>query len=74
MDQQSPIYQIRIKGQLQEHWADWFDGLTITYDTLGGETLLEGPVTDQPALHGILNKIRDLGLSLLSLKRIDQNA
>ena len=63
---QSLIYQIRIKGHLGQQWTDWFDGLTI----MQGEddtTLLYGPVIDQAALHGILKKIRDLGLPLLSV-------
>ena len=61
------IYQIRIKGILGDKWADWFDGFTITHFD-NSETLLVGPVSDQGALHGILAKIRDLGLPLLSVK------
>ena len=60
------VYQIRIKGQLGRHWTDWFGGLTLT--TLdNGETLLTGPVVDQAALHGLLRKVRDLGMPLLSV-------
>jgi hypothetical protein len=62
------IYQIRVKGVLDEKWSDWFDGLTITWQD--DETLLTGPVRDQAALHGLLAKVRDLGLPLLSVKRI----
>jgi hypothetical protein len=65
------VYQIRVKGILDERWSDWFDGLTITSQA-NGETLLEGPVRDQAALHGLLNKIRDMGMPLLSVRRIAQ--
>lgn len=61
------VYQIRIKGHLGQQWADWFDGLTITMEDQG-DTLLSGPVVDQAALHGLLRKIRDLGLVLLLVK------
>jgi hypothetical protein len=60
------IYQIRIKGHLGRHWADWFGGLTLTLED-NGETLLTGPVVDQAALHGLLRKVRDVGLPLLSV-------
>jgi hypothetical protein len=62
------IYQIRVKGSLDHKWSDWFDGLTIT-PLSNGETLLAGPVADQAALHGLLNKIRDMGLPLLGLRQ-----
>lgn len=62
------VYQIRIKGHLGPQWTDWFDGLTITLEE-DGNTLLAGPVVDQAALHGILKKIRDTGLPLLSVNR-----
>jgi hypothetical protein len=62
------IYQIRVKEVLDEKWSDWFDGLTIAPQD--DETLLTGPVRDQAALHGLLAKVRDLGLPLLSVKRI----
>jgi hypothetical protein len=58
------IYHIRVKGNLDEKWADWFDGLVMT-SRCDGETLLSGPVKDQAALHGVLGKIHSLGLSLL---------
>jgi len=61
------VYQIKIKGHLSPKWADWFEGLTITLEE-DGNTLLSGPVIDQAALHGILKKVRDLGMPLLSVK------
>ena len=64
------IYEIRIKGHLSNRWADWFEGLTITLDE-NGETRLTGPVADQAALHGLLKKVRDLGMPLLSVNRIE---
>ncbi len=63
------VYQIRIKGHLGRQWADWFGGLTIiALDN--GETLLTGPVLDQAALHGVLRKVRDVGMPLLSVNRV----
>ena len=62
-------YKIRLKGHLEARWVTWFDGLTITLDE-NGNTLLSGPVTDQAALHGILKKIRDVGLPLLSVRSV----
>ena len=64
------LYEIRIKGHLADRWADWFGGLTITLED-NGDTLLTGPVVDQAALHGLLRKVRDLGLPLLSVNRIE---
>ena len=64
------LYEIRIKGHLDDKWADWFDGLTITRAD-NGETLLHGTVIDQAALHGVLRKVRDLGLPLLSVMQVD---
>ncbi len=62
-------YEIRLKGHFEHRWAAWFEGLTIT--TLdNGETLLTGPVVDQAALHGVLRKVRDLGMPLLSVMHI----
>src|SRR5437667_10620691 len=63
------VYQIRIQGQLGREWTDWFDGLTIRL-TDNGETLLTGPVVDQAALHGVLRKVRDVGMPLLSVIRV----
>jgi hypothetical protein len=64
------VYQIRVKGNLGRKWSDWFDGLAIIPQA-NDETLLTGSVTDQAALHGLLGKIRDLGLPLLSVKRVE---
>ena len=64
------VYQIVVKGHLDSEWSEWFDGLTITLVD-NGETILSGPVVDQTALHGVLIKIRDLGLPLLSLTRTE---
>jgi hypothetical protein len=64
------LYQIRIQGHLGRHWAGWFDGLTITLEE-GGDTLLTGPVIDQAALHGLLKKVRDLGMPLLSVISVE---
>jgi hypothetical protein len=63
---QRPVYQIRIKGHLSRDWTDWFEGLTLTALD-NGETLLTGPVADQAALYGLLRKVRDLGIPLLSV-------
>jgi hypothetical protein len=60
------IYQIRIKSHLDPDWTDWFEGLTISQED-DGDTLLTGPVVDQSALHGLLKKVRDLGMSLVSI-------
>jgi hypothetical protein len=65
------VYQIRVKGNLDRKWSDWFDGLTITSQA-NDETLLTGLVADQCALHGVLAKIRDLGLPLLSCQRLEK--
>ena len=64
------IYQIRIKGHLGPQWQDWFDGMTMTLNE-DGETVLTGSVADQPALHGLLKKVRDLGMPLISVVRMD---
>ncbi len=66
---QSMVYQIRIKGHLGREWADWFESLTITLED-SGETLLTGSVVDQAALYGLLRKVRDVGMPLLSVNRV----
>ena len=66
---QSQVYQIRIKGHLDRQWTDWFEGMTIMLED-NGDTLLSGPVIDQAALHGLLKKVRDLGIPLLSVNRV----
>jgi hypothetical protein len=63
-------YEIRLKGHLEARWVQWFDGLTITLEE-NGNTLLSGPLADQAALHGILKKVRDLGLTLLSVNSVE---
>jgi hypothetical protein len=67
---QPMIYQIRIKGHLRREWTDWFGGLIITLEN-NGDMLLTGPVVDQAALHGLLKKVRDLGMSLLSVSCVE---
>lgn len=62
-------YEIRVRGVLDRHWSGWFDGLQVSSDA-PGQTLIAGPVADQAALHGLLTKVRDLGLLLLSVRRI----
>ena len=64
------VYEIKIKGYLDSHWSEWFDGLAMTYDGQG-HTILSGPVADQAALHGLLNKIRDMNLVLISVNWIE---
>ncbi len=63
------LYEIRIKGHLDDRWAAWFGGLTLTRED-NGETLLTGQVVDQVALHGLLRKVRDLGMPLISVTRV----
>ena len=63
-------YEIRVKGQLDQQWSAWFEGLTISYDG-EGNTILRGPLADEAALHGVLIKVRDLALPLLALRRED---
>jgi hypothetical protein len=62
------FYEIRIEGHLDGQWADWFDGMSITLEE-DGTTLLSGPVPDQPALYGLLRRVRDLGLPLVAVNR-----
>lgn len=63
---ETAIYQIRVKGHLDQQWTEWFEGLAITSEA-NGETLFTGPIADQAALYGVLRKVRDLGMPLLSL-------
>jgi hypothetical protein len=69
---ESRLYAIRIKGQLHEQWATWFAGMILTFEA-SGETLLTGPVVDQAALYGLLRKVRDLGMPLISVMTIEPN-
>jgi hypothetical protein len=71
LDPRQPIiYQIRLKGHLGRQWTDWFEGLAITLED-NGDTLLTGPVVDQAALHGLLKKVRDLGMPLVSVGPVE---
>ena len=65
-------YEIRIEGLVDGLWKEWFDGMTITHDDRA-ETILIGELQDQSALHGVLDRIRDLGLNLISVRRVDPN-
>ena len=67
---QPVVYQIRLKGHLGHEWTDWFGGLSITLEA-NGDTLLTGPVIDQAALHGLLKKVRDLGMPLVSVSPVE---
>jgi hypothetical protein len=77
-DQRTPIpdppeagrYEIRLTGRLDAHWAAWFDGLTVSHES-GGTTVISGPIADQSALHGVLQRVRDLGLPLVSVRRFE---
>ena len=69
---ESGLYEIRIKGHLDDRWSDWFGGLTITLED-NGDTLLTGPVVDQAALHGLLKKVRDLGMPLVSVSPLEHS-
>lgn len=67
---ESPIYQIRVRGHLSDRWGNWFEELTITLDD-NGTTLLTGQIVDQAELYGVLRRVRDLGISLISVNRIE---
>lgn len=69
---QPTVYQIRIKGHLGPQWADWFEGLSLTLED-NGDTLVTGTVVDQAALHGLLRKVRDFGLPLLSVSQVSES-
>ena len=71
--EQPKQFAIRIKGHLDQRWADWLEGLTLTHDE-DGTTKLEGPLADQAALHGVLNKIRDLSLPIISVQTLSPEA
>jgi hypothetical protein len=66
-------YEIRVRGRLDSRWSAWFDGLTVAAGA-NGETVLTGPVADQAALHGLLAKVRDLGLPLIAVNPVDGEA
>jgi hypothetical protein len=67
---QTIVYQIRLRGHLSDQWTNWFEGLTITLEE-DGDTLLTGPVVDQAALFGLLKKVRDLGVPLVSINCVE---
>ena len=67
------VFEIRLKGHLETRWVKWFDGLAITLDE-NGNTRLRGPVADQAALHGLLKRVRDVGLPLLSVNPVEPDA
>ncbi len=71
-DKQLSIYRIKLKGRLDESWSDWFDNMTLM-PINDGETVLTGPIVDQPALHGILKKCRNLGLPILLVEQIEED-
>ncbi len=73
MDEPAP-YEIRIAEQLDPRWTEWFGGLEIVYAADGDETILRGEMADQPALFGVLGKVRDLGLTLISVQRLQPPA
>ena len=67
---ESGRYEIRLTGHLDAHWTAWFDGLTVDYEN-DGTTVISGQIVDQAALHGLLQKVRDLGLPLVSVRKVD---
>lgn len=72
-DKNVNVYEIRLKGHLEPRWVKWFDGLAITLEE-NGTTLLRGQIADQAALHGLLKKVRDVGLPLLSINSVEPGA
>ena len=71
--EEGELYEIKLKGHLDEHWSEWFDNLAIAYDEQDN-TIFAGPVADQSALHGLLKKAHDLGLSLISVTRVESDS
>ena len=71
--EEGELYEIKLKGHLDEHWSEWFDNLAIAYDE-HDNTILAGPVADQSELHGLLKKVHDLGLSLISVTRVESDS
>jgi hypothetical protein len=71
-DRDSGRYEIRVKGHLESRWSAWFDGMTLTNES-DGTTSIHGPVIDQAALHGVLRRLRDTGLPLISVTQLDRN-
>ena len=71
-DDEAGRYEIRVKGHLASRWAAWFDGMSLTNET-DGTTSIRGPVTDQAALHGLLQRLRDTGLPLISVAQLDSS-
>jgi hypothetical protein len=69
-DHEARLYEIRLQGHLDARWAAWFDGLSLSHDS-NGTSVLFGPIADQAALHGLLRRVRDLGLPLLSVMQVD---
>lgn len=70
--QPCPVYELRVRGLLEQRWSSWFDGLEIVAEPPENSVLI-GPVADQPALHGLLAKVRDLGLPLISVRLIEEH-
>ncbi len=73
MQQPATTYEIRVEGRLDQRWLEWFDAINIAYEE-NGETTLACAIRDQAALHGILNRVRDLGLALVSVKRVEPDS
>ena len=68
-EKKKEVYQIRVKGRLDQSWSAWFDNMTLAFEK--GETIISGAVADQAALHGLLAKVRDLGLTLIDVRRVE---